>query len=177
MRIAVLLALVLASTPLPAQATGGGHHGGGHHGHGHGHGGGGGGGGGGGPTASVTGAGQRQAFSFGGSVRLAGNKATGEFVLVAHPLSPASTTVSVACRYRKFNQVSITGTTATFRGMGKCSRLLTSGEIENFEAVNVFQIVDNPAGDQIDVNFEGASGLAIPAGALDFGDFTVTPAA
>jgi len=168
-----VLATLLASAPLSiALAHGGGH--GGHHKGGHHHGGGGGGNNG--PTATVSGAGQRQAFSFGGKVKLKDGKAKGEFALVAHPLAPQGTTVSVACGYKLFTGVTITGNTATFTARGKCARILTSGEIETFAAINTFQIVDNAAGDQIDVNFEGPSGIAVPAGALDFGDFAVAPA-
>lgn len=185
MRVSFLVSLTLATTPCLAFAGDGDHHGGhgGHHGgHGGGHGGGGGGTGGGGgggggqPVATVAGAGQRLSFSFGGRIRLQGNKATGDFALVAHPLAPQGTTISVACRYKKFDQVTITGNSAVFRGMGKCTRLLNTGALESFDATNVFQIVDNPDGDAIDVNFVGPTGIAVPGGSLEFGDFTVTPA-
>jgi hypothetical protein len=170
----------------------GGNHGGGHGGGNHGGGGGGNGGGGGGnggggngggggggssqPTARVEGAGQRLSFSFGGNIQLRNGLAKGEFALVAHPSAPQGTTLSVACGYKLFTDVTITGHTATFTGRGLCARILTSGQLEHFAATNTFQIVDNPTGgDQIDVNFEGTGGIAVPGGALEFGNFTVTP--
>jgi hypothetical protein len=158
----------------------GGHHGGNHGGnHGGDHGGGSGGGGGGGgadaPEARIHGAGQRLHFSFGGNVRLRDGKAKGEFALVVHPPAPQGTTLSVACGYKLFTAVTITGNTATFTAHGLCARMFTDGRLEHFVATNTFQIVDNSTGDQIDVNFSGPTGIAVPAGALSFGDFTVTP--
>lgn len=169
----IVLAIALACTPFTFAFAHGGGHGKGKGGHHDDHGGGGGGGG---PTATLSGAGQRLTFSFGGNIQLRDGKAKGEFALVAHPIAPQGTTLNVACHYRVFSDVTIVGHTATFTGKGKCQRILTSGELEHFNATNVFQIVDNPGGDAIDVNFVGGSGIAVPAGALEFGDFTVTPA-
>lgn len=171
--ITLSLATALIFSPVAsARASAGDHHnhgGGGHHGHG------GSGGGGGQVERSITGAGQVGSFSFGGTVKLKGNNKTrGEFLLIFHPTAPASSTLSVACKYQKFSQVTISPTTASFRAQGRCRRLLTSGEIETVDATNIFQFT-NGAGspDVIDVNFVG-SGLAIASSPLDFGDFTFT---
>jgi hypothetical protein len=172
-----LAAALLVSPVASARASAGGNHhgghGGGHHGHGHGHGGGGGGNQ---PEATVQGAGQRLHFSFGGAVKLKGDKARGQFVLVVHPLAPQGNTLAVACKYNKFSQVVISATQATFRGEGRCERLLANGTFEPFDAVNVFQIVNGTEGpDSIDVNFVGPTGVAVPGGTLDFGDFNFDP--
>ncbi|MBC8069264.1 MAG: hypothetical protein IAG13_13090 [Deltaproteobacteria bacterium] len=176
--IALVSVLVSAHTPIAfaGDHDGGGKGGkggkGGHGGHNHG---GGGGGGSKGPVASIVGAGQRLHFTFGGNVKLRDGKAKGEFALVVHPIAPQGTTLSVACGYKLFTDVTITGNTATFTGHGLCARILTDGSLEHFVAKNIFQIVDNSAGDQIDVNFVGPTGIAVPAGELAFGNFTVTP--
>lgn len=126
-------------------------------------------------VAIMSGAGQRLSFSFGGKLKLRQDGSVkGKFILSAHPSSPAGNTLNVNCRFKEFSDVSITGGTATFRATGRCRRLNTDGTISSFKASNQFQIVDNPAGDQIDVNFIGSSGIAVPAGALSFGNFTFT---
>ncbi|HWB79236.1 MAG TPA: hypothetical protein VG755_29950 [Nannocystaceae bacterium] len=172
----IALTLALACTPLTLALAHGGNHGGGHGGHGHG-GHGGGGGGGNAPTASVKGAGQRLAFTFGGEVKLKNGKAKGEFVVSSHPLAPPGATLGVSCHYKDFSDVTIAGDTATFTGHGKCRRLGLDGTIEKFDGHNVFQIVDRPSGDAISVTAAGSGGgLPVPAGTLEFGGFTVTPA-
>lgn len=151
----------LASTGAMASPPGGGGGGGGNHP----------------PESRVEGSGQRLHFSFGGSVRLKGNKAKGSFVLVIHPLAPQGTTLTVACKYKKFSQVTITAESATFRAEGRCERLLRDGNLEHFDAINVVQIVDGDQADSIDINFVGPTGVAVPGGTLDFGGFTLTPVA
>ncbi len=159
--ITLLLAAALTLSPLAAAAARTGDYPGG-------------GGAGGQPVARVEGSGQRLHFSFGGSVRLVGNQASGKFVLVIHPLAPQGNTLTVACKYNKFSEVTITPTAAMFRAEGKCERLLVTGALEPFDAINVFQIVHGDQIDSIDVNFVGPTGVAVPAGALDFGNFTLT---
>jgi hypothetical protein len=127
------------------------------------------------PEATIEGAGQRLHFSFGGSVKLKGNKARGQFVLVAHPLAPQGNTLTIACKYKKFSEVVITAGSATFRAEGKCERLLSNGTFEPFDAINVFQLVNGDTTDSIDVNFVGGSGIAVPGGALEFGNFNFDP--
>lgn len=176
-----LLAVALAFSPIAAANAAAGNgpnhgHGNSGNGNGHGHGGGGGGGGGGGPEAMIEGAGQRLHFSFGGRIRLRGDKATGNFGVVVHPLSPQGVTVVVACKYTQFSNVTISATSATFRGEGRCERLLSNGTFESLPAVNDFQIVNGDPNDSIDVNFVGETGIAVPGGALDYGNFTLRPA-
>jgi hypothetical protein len=172
--ITIALAAASLFSPLASARASAGDQGG-HHG-GQGNHPGGGGGGGGAPEARIDGSGQRLHFTFGGSVRLRGNKAKGRFVLLVHPLAPQGNTLAVACRYTKFSEVTITAESASFRGAGKCERLLTDGTLEVVDAVNVFQIVNGTTTDSIDVNFVGATGVAVPGGALEFGDFSFTPA-
>ncbi len=170
--ITLLLASALSLSPLAsARAATGGNHGGGHGGHNHG----GHGGGGNQPEASVEGAGQRLHFSFGGSVKLKGTKARGQFVLVIHPLAPQGTTLVVACKYNKFSNVVISAASATFRAEGRCERLMANGTFEPFDAINEFQIVNGETVDSIDVNFVGPTGVAVPGGALEFGNFNLDP--
>jgi hypothetical protein len=172
----IAITLALACSPLSLALAHGGNHGGGHGGHGHG---GGGGGGGNAPTATVKGSGQRLTFTFGGEVKLKNGKARGEFVVVSHPLAPPGDTLNVSCHYKVFTDVTIAGDTATFTGHGKCRRIALDGEIEHFEGHNVFQIVDRPSGDAISVTAatgSTGSGLPVPAGTLEFGGFTITPA-
>jgi len=162
-----LAAALMLSPVASARASAGDHH---NHSNG-----GGGGGGANQQEATVEGAGQRLHFSFGGSVKLKGNKARGQFVLVVHPLAPQGSTLAVACKYNKFTEVTITAASATFRAEGRCERLLTNGTFEPFDAINVFQIVNGDTTDSIDVNFVGPTGVAVPGGALDFGNFNLAP--
>jgi hypothetical protein len=161
-------------------------------GHGHGHhdddddghhdddddGGGGGGGGGGGSTgkAKVRGAGQRGVASFGGTIVLGQNGPKGIFIVDIHPIAPSGTALSIACRFTRFENFVVTDNRATFRGFGGCRILRTDGSIDITQNTNDFQIVDNPGGDVIDVDFVGESGIAVPGGPVDFGDLVVTPA-
>lgn len=172
-----LLAVALAFSPVAATNAAAGDHPGANHGHGNGPGGGGGGSGGqGGPEAMIEGAGQRLHFSFGGRIRLRNGRAMGNFGVVVHPLAPQGATLVVACRYTQFSNVSITAESATFRGEGRCERLLSNGNFESVPAVNDFQIVNGDPNDSIDVNFVGDTGIAVPGGALDHGNFTLRPA-
>ena len=126
---------------------------------------------------TVSGAGQRMAFSFGGQLRARDDGTVkGKFYLSAHPLSPPGNTLNVSCIYRSFSEMTIEGDTATFRASGRCRRLNTDGSIDTIEAQNLIQIVDNGSTDAIDVNFVGSTGIAVPGGTLSFGDFQITGA-
>jgi len=128
-------------------------------------------------VATVTGAGQRMAFSFGGRLRAREDGTVkGKFYLSAHPSDPTGNTVNVSCIYRNFTQMTVEDGTATIRASGRCRRLLADGAIQTVDADNLIQIVDNGSADQIDVNFVGGSGIAVPGGALSFGNFEVTGA-
>lgn len=125
----------------------------------------------------VQGAGQRLHFSFGGRLVLNKTKSTmnGRFSIVVHPLSPTGATLNVACRYKHFTNLTITGNTVEVDARGKCTVLNTDGTLDTREADNHITIVDNPGGsDSIDVEFNGSTGIAIPGGTMSFGDFTIT---
>lgn len=127
----------------------------------------------------VTGGGTRNEFSFAGRVYLTGQGAAkGHFVILVRHDVPDGTSVAATCTYRTFDQVTISGNTASFHSVGKCKLLLTDGSTLTFASDNVFGIVDNGepgAGtDTIDVNFLGGSGLAIPGGVLSGGNFVVS---
>jgi len=132
------------------------------------------GGGGGGPTTTIRGAGQRLHFSFGGKLRLKAGKLKGNFVIVAHPLAPDSTRLTVSCRFFEFKNATLAGPRLEFDAKGHCAVLETDGDIQKIHVENHVVIVDNPAGtDQIDVEFIGQSGIMIPGGELSFGNFTL----
>jgi hypothetical protein len=130
----------------------------------------------GGDVTTITGAGQRLHFSFGGELRLEDGKLKGHFAIISHPLAPASTSrLTVACKFREFKKASLAGPRLEFEGKGECGVLETSGRTDKIEVKNKFIIIDDPDGtDQIDVEFIGASGIMIPGGDLEFGRFTFT---
>jgi hypothetical protein len=129
--------------------------------------------------AFVTGAGSRLHFSFGGTVtRVGQDHGTGSFRIIVHPDSPDGSVVAVICTYKTFDNVQINGNTATFHSVGSGQVLLSDGTISTFVADNAFAIVDNGApgagADAIDVNFLGATGIAVPGGTLAMGNFVVS---
>jgi hypothetical protein len=133
----------------------------------------------GGTLGFVTGGGTKDQFSFVGRVYLTSREAAkGHFVILIHPDVPDGSTVAVTCVYRDFDSVTISGNTASFHSVGKCKVLLTDGSTAKFTSDNVFGITDNGqpgAGtDTIDVNFLGASGIAIPGGFLSGGNFVIS---
>lgn len=133
------------------------------------------GGGGGSKKTKVEGAGQRLHFSFGGKLKVHKGKITGRFAIVSHPLAPDSTRLTVSCRYDEFSKATVAGPRLEFDGKGKCGVLELDGDIVKLDVQNHFVIVDVPGGaDQIDVEFIGESGIMIPGGTLEFGDFTMT---
>ena len=122
----------------------------------------------------VRGAGQRLHFTFGGAFIRDTAGIRGQFVLDVHPLAPTGTTLSLACRYTDFVDFIIEDNVATFEARGRCRRLDTAGEISMVDVHNEFRIVDNgDSGDLIDVEFVGTTGIAVPGGALDFGNLEV----
>lgn len=133
----------------------------------------------GGTLGFVTGGGTKDQFSFVGRVYLTSREAAkGHFVILIHPNVPDGNTVAVTCVYRDFDSVSFSENTASFHSVGKCKVLLTDGSTAKFTSDNLFSITDNGepgAGtDTIDVNFLGASGIAIPGGFLATGNFVVS---
>jgi hypothetical protein len=98
---------------------------------------------------------------------------TGHFTIVHH-ISPGFR--PTVCSYDTFGNVSIAGNTAVFDAEGVCSGESEFGEFE-FAASNRFTIVDNGepgvGADTVDVNFLGPSGIAVPGGVIDSGNFRV----
>jgi hypothetical protein len=119
---------------------------------------------------AVTGGGQRAGFTLAGNIHLAGEGAgTGHFIIVIH------TEPAILCRYTSFDDIVVTATTATFHSVGLC----TGSPFGPFESDNVFTIIDNGEPgigvDVVDVNFLGGTGVAVPGGFLDAGNFQVRP--
>jgi hypothetical protein len=130
--------------------------------------------------AFVTGSGNTPGFSIVGRLRLLKNgNARGSFLIIVHRDEPEFTTAAAVCSYRVFDNVVITNNVATFHSVGHCVALTTNGQQQSFTSDNVFGITDNgqpgPGADTIDVNFLGASGVAIPGSALLHGNFIVSP--
>jgi hypothetical protein len=133
----------------------------------------------GGILAFVTGGGTKDQFSFAGRVILTSREsAKGHFVIIVHHDVPDGNNVAATCVYKKFDQVTISGNTASFHSVGKCTLLVNDGSKVKFTSDNVFGIVDNgepgTGTDTIDVNFLGPSGIAIPGGFLSGGNFVVS---
>jgi hypothetical protein len=103
-----------------------------------------------------------------------GGGATGHFTIVRLLGGTFRPTV---CRYDTFTNVSIAGDTATFDAEGVCRGENEFGDFE-FAATNHFTIVDNgepgTGVDTVDVNFLGPSGIAVPGGVIDSGNFQVS---
>jgi len=129
-----------------------------------------------GPVTTIAGAGQRLHFSFGGELALQSGKLKGHFAIVSHPLAPGSTTrLTVACKFHEFKKAALAGPRLEFDGKGHCGVLNQDGTTDKIQVKNHFVIVDDPEGtDQIDVEFLGPTGIMIPGGNLDFGNFTFT---
>jgi hypothetical protein len=130
--------------------------------------------------AFVTGSGNVPGFSIAGRLRvLKSGRARGSFLIIVHRDEPEFTTAAVVCSYREFDNVVFDNNRATFHSVGQCVALTTNGLQQSFTSDNVFSIVDNgvpgPGVDGIDVNFLGASGVAIPGGVLLHGNFIVSP--
>jgi hypothetical protein len=133
----------------------------------------------GGTNGFVTGGGTKDQFSFAGRVYLTRSGAPkGHFIIIEHFNTPDGTSAAATCTYRSFDNVTISGNHASFHSVGKCKVYVTDGSTLQFNSDNVFSITDNgqPGNgvDVIDVNFLGASGIAIPGGVLSSGNFIVT---
>ena len=128
----------------------------------------------------VTGSANTDGFSIVGWVKILNNgRVKGNFLIVVHRDEPEFTTAAAVCTYKVFDNVVISGNRATFHSVGACVSLTTTGGRESFTSDNTFTIVDNGspgAGvDAIDVNFAGASGVAVPGSLLVDGNFIVVP--
>ena len=128
----------------------------------------------------VTGSANTDGFSIVGWVKIqSSGRVKGNFLIVVHRDEPEFTTAAAVCTYRIFDNVVIDGNRATFHSVGSCVSLTTTGGRQSFTSDNTFTIVDNgspgPGLDAIDVNFAGASGVAVPGSLLVNGNFIVVP--
>lgn len=125
---------------------------------------------------SVRGGADRGDFTVSGNLaKNAAGAPTGRFMIVLQPEVPDSSTLAVSCIYTSFSNFAVRGNVAVFDATGRCTVLDDDGLLPSFVASNHFTITDLGAGpDLIDVNMYGASGIAVPGGAVSFGDFIVT---
>jgi hypothetical protein len=128
----------------------------------------------------VTGSANTDGFSIVGTLLVSANgKGKGDFTVIVHRDSVDGTTVAAVCQYKHFADVVISGPVATFRSVGSCFTLTSSGTRVPFTSDNTFGIVDNGepgAGiDTIDVNLASGGGITIPGSLLVDGNFVVVP--
>lgn len=126
-------------------------------------------------TSVVKGAGQRLSFTFAGKMWEQAGGPKGAFFLSFHPTAPAGDIVHVTCRYQQFSDVNITPAQSRFRMSGKCRQLFADGSNQVVDAVNDV-IINNMETDSLSIAFVGDSGIAVPAGALSFGNFAMNAA-
>ncbi len=127
---------------------------------------------------TITGAGQRLHFSFGG--RLTYNKTDnllkGKFSIIVHPLAPPGDIINTVCRYGELSNPQLDGNDFQFDASGKCRSLHLDGSLTVQEVTSHVTIQDNKTGtDGIDVDVVGSSGVAVPGGALSHGNFSIAP--
>jgi hypothetical protein len=121
---------------------------------------------------TLRGKGMRGASTLGGTlVRAADGTVSGDFVIVL--TSPIDTATS--CRYQKFEKVKRSGNSIGFDALGLCITVAPNGAVTSWNAHNQFSFVlgMRKTKDSIDVNMYGASGITIPGGLLDSGDFEI----
>ncbi len=128
----------------------------------------------------VTGSANTDGFSLVGLVRDQGNgRGKGFFTIIVHRDVVEGVTAAAVCDYKHFDNLVISGNTATFHSVGSCEVLTDSGTLQQFDSDNTFSIVDNgepgAGNDGVDVNFLGAAGVAIPGSVLVDGNFIVSP--
>lgn len=121
---------------------------------------------------TLRGKGMRASSTLGGTlVRAADGTVSGDFLIIL--TTPTDT--STSCRYQKFEKVQRTGNTVSFDGFGACITVAPSGAVTSWKAHNAFAIVlgAGKVKDTIDVNMYGPTGITIPGGTLDSGDFEI----
>jgi hypothetical protein len=129
---------------------------------------------------TFTGAGQRLHFTLGGMLGYDSDEdlISGHFSIVVHPLAPASEVLNASCRYDVFSAWERVDSTLEFDAGGRCLVLRIDGSLEEIEVTNHVTFVDDLGGggiDAIDVEIIGSTGIAVPGGLLDFGDFELLP--
>jgi hypothetical protein len=128
----------------------------------------------------VTGSANTDGFSIVGWLCDIGNRlGRGNFTIIVHRDSVDGTTVAVVCNYEHFDDVVISGNTATFHSVGSCLALTDVGTLQAFTSDNTFTIVDKgepgPDNDSVDVNLASGTGITIPGSLLVDGNFIVSP--
>ncbi|AMY08354.1 Bacillolysin precursor [Luteitalea pratensis] len=128
------------------------------------------------PAGAVTGQGARGEWLVTANVHLGPDgTVSGQFQV----LGRLQDGTPLACRYDTFRRMVILVNQARFDASGTCGYRADGRGVE-FAAENRIVIVDNGepgAGrDALDVNFLGTSGIAIPGGAIDRGNFDVAAA-
>jgi hypothetical protein len=128
----------------------------------------------------VTGSANTDGFSIVGALQASANgRGKGDFTVIVHRDSVDGTTVAAVCQYKRFTDVVISGNVATFRSVGSCYTLTSSGARVPFTSDNKFGIVDKGepgAGtDSIDVNLASGGGITVPGSLLVDGNFIVRP--
>jgi hypothetical protein len=123
-----------------------------------------------GPT-TLYGKGTRGDATLGGTVSLSANgSAQGAFVLYLTPVNDVAT----ACRYAKFGALQFVGNTVTFNAQAACTSVTMDGIVTHWTGTNAFSFVLGTGNelDSVDVNMSGPTGITVPGGLLDSGDFT-----
>jgi hypothetical protein len=119
---------------------------------------------------TLRGKGVRGGSTLGGTlVRKASGAVSGDFVIIITTAEDTAT----SCRYQKVAKVKRLGNTIAFDGFGECTTVTPKGAVTTWKAHNQFTVVLGGAGgtDTIDVNMYGPTGITIPGGTLDSGDF------
>jgi hypothetical protein len=128
------------------------------------------------PAGAVTGHGSRGDWTLTANVRLEPDGTASGHLQIA---GRAQGGQPLICGYDMFRRMLIIVNQIRFDASGTCEYTSESGRVE-FPAENRVVIIDNGepgAGhDKIDVNFLGSSGIAVPGGVIDGGNFQVVPA-
>jgi hypothetical protein len=128
---------------------------------------------------TISGGANRGNFTVAGNLSTNSGVPTGRFMIVEQILDPDSTVYAVSCVYTRFSNVvrHEPGNIVSFDALGTCTVLNISGSLYTFSASNRFAITDNGPGgvDTLDVNYYGPSGIAVPGGAVDVGNYVIAP--
>lgn len=126
------------------------------------------------PAGAVTGQGSRGEWTLTADVRLRSDGTVSGQMQIVGQIEGATTPLT--CRYDSFRRMVIIVNQARFDASGTCEYRNESGRVE-FAAENRVVIIDNgepgTGRDALDVNFLGSSGVAIPGGVIDRGNFYV----
>jgi Zn-dependent metalloprotease len=128
------------------------------------------------PAGAVTGEGSRGEWSVTANVHLRPDGAVRGQLLIRGRRPDGTRSI---CRYETFPRMAFLVNQARFDASGICESDTAAGPV-TFPAENRIIIADNGepgvGRDTIDVNFLGSSGIAVPGGVIDRGNFDVAPA-